>query len=174
MKFVNLLKPRTGTGQMSSEQMPGHPQGDTAALVPVIAVTEDMLVTRDGAFVIMLEMPPLDIGFAGQDFGRWTERYQMALDRLPAGTAFQMTVLLEPHDPMTDLKYFLDRAKEWEDISHQGDLPQRKQTQARQLRLIADDPSTWGQRPEYQKVYPARRAHKAGRPRDAPPPRGKT
>jgi hypothetical protein len=115
-----------------------------------------MLVTRDGAFVIMLEMPPLDIGFAGQDFGRWTEQYQMALDRLPAGTAFQMTVLLEPHDPMTDLKYFLDRAKEWEDISHQGDLPQRKQTQAGALAHAAremtaslaawfddTDPITW-------------------------------
>ncbi len=139
MKFVNLLKPRASTGQMSSEQMPGHPQGDTAALVPVIAVTEDMLVTRDGAFVIMLEMPPLDIGFAGQDFGRWTERYQMALDRLPAGTAFQMTVLLEPHNPMTDLKYFLDRAKEWEDISYQEDLPQRKQTQAGALAHAAQE-----------------------------------
>jgi len=51
MKFLNLLKTRAGTGQMSSEQMPGHPQGDTTALVPVVALTEDMLVTRDGGQV---------------------------------------------------------------------------------------------------------------------------
>jgi len=141
MKFLNLLKPRAGEGQRAipSERLPGHPQGDTAALVPIVALTEDMLLSRDGAFVIMLEMPPLDIGFAGQDFGRWAERYQMALDRLPAGTAFQMTVLPEPHDPTSDLKYFLDRAKEWEDVSHQGGLPQRKQAQARALAHAAQE-----------------------------------
>ena len=132
MRFLNLLKSRSGErhGTVRGDRLPGHPQGDTAYLVPVVALTEDMLVTRDGAFVIMLEMPPLDIGFAGQDFSRWVERYQMALDGLPAGTSFQMTVLIEPHDPTSDLKYFLDRASEWEDISHQEDLTQRKQAQA--------------------------------------------
>lgn len=132
MRFLNLLKSRAGErqGAVRSDRLPGHPQGDTAYLVPVVALTEDMLVTRDGAFIIMLEMPPLDIGFAGQDFSRWVERYQMALDGLPAGTAFQVTVLIEPHDPTPDLKYFLDCAKEWEDTSHKEGLTQRKQAQA--------------------------------------------
>lgn len=141
MRYLNKLKPQADgfKGERPVDGLPGHPQGDTASLVPVVALTEDMLLTRDGAFLIMLEMPPLDIGFAGQDFSRWMERYQLALDRLPPGTAFQMTVLLEPHDPTKDLKYFLDRAKAWEEVSSQPDLSQRKQLQAESLAHAAQE-----------------------------------
>ena len=125
------LKRKEGTTQPGS--YPGYPQGDTVALVPIVALTEEMLLTRDGAFVIMTEIPPLDIGFAGQDFGQWVQRYQMALEKLPPGTTFQMTVLLEPHDPFPDLKYFLDQATKWQGMSHDLDLGERKQNQAASL-----------------------------------------
>lgn len=112
---------------------PGHPEGDTASLVPVVAMTEDMLLTSDGAFVVMLEMPPLDIGLSGQDFARWAERYELALEKLPPGTTLQMTVLLEPHDETADLAYFVDSANQWGALENGGAHPQRKMAQAAAL-----------------------------------------
>ncbi len=132
MRILRSLKPKTDdpTRGMRPDSFPGHPQGDTASLVPIVALTEDMLVTRDGAFVIMLEMPPLDIGFAGQGFSEWANRYQAALDRLPSGTTFQMTVLLEPYDPTEDLRYFLERSTSWERASHAPGIHERRSRQA--------------------------------------------
>ena len=127
MRLLNRLR---SAADAHKTGLPGHPQGDTASLVPVIALTEDMLITREGAFVAMLEMPPLDIGFAGQDFGAWAERYRMALERLPSGTSFQMTVLLEPHDPIPDLQYFLDHARETEAAAHRAGIESRDRDQA--------------------------------------------
>lgn len=127
----HIVRGKQGTAQQRS--YPGYPQGDTVTLVPIVALTEEMLITRDGAFVIMTEIPPLDIGFAGQDFGQWVQRYQMALEKLPPGTTFQMSVLLEPHDPSSDLEYFLDQAKKWADMCNEMDPGERKQNRAASL-----------------------------------------
>ncbi len=84
-------------GRLNDGVGPGQPQADTSSLVTVAALTEDMLLTHDGAFLVMLEMPPFDTGFSGQDFNQWAERYEFGArktsaryelpDIRPAGTA---------------------------------------------------------------------------------------
>jgi hypothetical protein len=97
-----------------------------------------MLLTNDGAFVVMLEMPPLDIGITGQDFGRWAERYELALEKLPPGTSFQVTVLLEPHDETHDLAYFIDSARHWGDTADSEGATHRNVDQASALAAAAE------------------------------------
>jgi hypothetical protein len=112
---------------------PGAPQGDTLSLVPVIGITEDMIITREGTFVVMLELPTIDMGAGGQDFAYWTRRYQSVLERLPAGINVQLTVQLEPRDPAPDLEYFLERAHHWQEKAAQDEASPREAHQAKNL-----------------------------------------
>ena len=89
---------------------PGQPTADTADLVSVIAIDDPFLITREGAFLLMLEIPEIDMDIYGQTEAELSERYQMALGALPPGTKFQMTVLEEPFDPTDDVRYFSDRS----------------------------------------------------------------
>ena len=112
---------------------PGAPEGDTLPLVPVIGITEDMIVTREGTFLVMLELPTIDMGASGQDFAFWTRRYQSALERLPVGTNLQLSVQLEPRDPAPDLEYFLQRAHHWHLQASRDEASAREVHQARSL-----------------------------------------
>ena len=115
------------------EGAPGAPQGETLSLVPIVGLTEDMLITREGTFLVMLEMPTIDMGASGQDLAYWVRRYQTALERLPAGTNLQLTVQLEPRDPSPDLGYFLERARHWHrEVSREG-ISEREAAQAGRL-----------------------------------------
>jgi hypothetical protein len=64
--------------------------------VQIVGLTEDMLITENGTFLMMLELKPIDMGASGQDFSYWVRRYQSALEKLPPGTNFQLSVQLEP------------------------------------------------------------------------------
>jgi len=109
---------------------PGAPQGDTLPLVPIVGITEDMIVTREGTFLVMLEMPTIDMGASGQDFSYWARRYQSSLERLPPGTNLQLTVQLEPRDPAPDLEYFLERARHWQLEASKENVSAREELQA--------------------------------------------
>jgi len=135
---VNRFFRRMGMGRLNEGVGPGQPQADTSSLVPVAALTEDMLLTHDGAFVVMLEMPPFDTGFSGQDFNQWAERYESALERLPPGTSFQISVLLEPHDETPDLDYFIQSARRWGEAGSRKDADGRKRSQAAALSDAAE------------------------------------
>ncbi|MEW6568209.1 MAG: hypothetical protein AB1449_08615, partial [Chloroflexota bacterium] len=123
---------RTGRGAA-----PGAPQGETLSLVPIVGLTEDMLITREGTFLVMLEMPTIDMGASGQDLAFWVRRYQTALERLPAGTNLQLTVQLEPRDPSPDLGYFLERARHWHAEASREGISEREAAQAGRLSAAA-------------------------------------
>src|SRR3989304_8346586 len=92
-------KDRVSGEQNRVDGGPGAPQGDTLPLVPVVGIAEDMIYTREGTFLVMLELPTIDMGASGQDFAFWTRRYQSVLERLPVGTNLQLSVQLQPRDP---------------------------------------------------------------------------
>jgi Type IV secretory pathway, VirB4 components len=91
-------------------------KADTLRLIPVQGIAGPFVVLRDGSFVYMLEVPPLDNSVGDVDpVAVWGNRYNAALAALPPGTRFQMVVQMEPHDPKSDMQYFLERAKTWVD-----------------------------------------------------------
>ncbi|MBM3123351.1 MAG: hypothetical protein FJZ97_14375, partial [Chloroflexi bacterium] len=98
-----------------------------------MGITDDMVITREGTFLVMLELPTIDMGASGQDFAYWTRRYQSALERLPVGTSLQLSVQLEPRDPAPDLDYFLRRAQHWHEEATRDKATQREVIQARGL-----------------------------------------
>jgi hypothetical protein len=106
--------------------------------VPLVGLTEDMLVTREGTFLVMLELPTIDMGASGQDFSFWLRRYQSVLERLPSGTNLQLTVQLEPRDPAPDLEYFLERARFWHAESSREGVTKREAQQAASLSDAAE------------------------------------
>ena len=116
---------------------PGAPTSDTSEVVPIAAVTEDMLVTHKGTFLTMLEMPPVDMGAGGLDFSHWIRKHQSALDRIPPGINMQVTVQLEPRDPQPDLEYFIDRAQRWHALANDENLPARARGQAGRISAAA-------------------------------------
>lgn len=131
---VFLRRGRRGTQDGTRrEAAPGAPQGETLSLVPIVGLTEDMLITREGTFLVMLEMPTIDMGASGQDLAFWVRRYQTALERLPAGTNLQLTVQLEPRDPSPDLGYFLELARHWHMEASREGVTEREAAQAGRL-----------------------------------------
>ena len=77
---------------------PGKPTADTVDLVSVIAIDDPFLITKEGAFVLMFEIPEIDMDIYGQTEAELCERYQMTLGALPPGTKFQLTVFEESVD----------------------------------------------------------------------------
>ena len=90
---------------------PGKPTADTVDLVSVIAIDDPFLITKEGAFVLMFEIPEIDMDIYGQTEAELCERYQMTLGALPPGTKFQLTVFEEPFDPSEDIRYFTERSE---------------------------------------------------------------
>ncbi|MHB8087282.1 MAG: hypothetical protein ACYDH2_03445 [Anaerolineaceae bacterium] len=95
------------------ENRPTTPKADSLDLVPIVAVLPPFVVTRDGSFLSMLELPPLQMTVGESNYAYWAEKYQAALQALPPGTKFQITILMEPCDPRPDLGYFLEKAEHW-------------------------------------------------------------
>ena len=93
---------------------PGQPTADTVDLVSVIAIDDPFLITREGAFVLMFEIPEIDMDIYGMTEREICERYQTALGALPPGTKFQMTVFEDPFDPSDDICYFTERSEGFE------------------------------------------------------------
>ncbi|MBQ6343727.1 MAG: ATP-binding protein [Anaerolineaceae bacterium] len=93
---------------------PGQPTADTVDLVSVIAIDDPFLITREGAFVLMFEIPEIDMDIYGMTEREICERYQTALGALPPGTKFQMTVFEDPFDPSDDIRYFTERSEKFE------------------------------------------------------------
>ena len=90
---------------------PGQPTADTADLVSIIAIDDPFLITKEGAFVLMFEIPEIDMDIYGQTEDELCKRYQMTLGALPPDTRFQMTIFEEPFDPSDDIRYFSERSK---------------------------------------------------------------
>jgi hypothetical protein len=86
------------------------PRGDTLSECPVVAITEKSLVNRDGVFVRMAEIPPLELGPLSSNIPFILRQYDKALNSLPPTFKLQLTVLLEFHNPAADLAYFLERS----------------------------------------------------------------
>jgi hypothetical protein len=134
MSFLGLRRSEKGGADSEGSQMaPSLQRADTLALVPLVGLTEDMLITENGTFLTMLELKPIDMGASGQDFSYWVRRYQSALEKLPPGTNFQLSVQLEPRDPVPDLEYFLERAHHWHNIANIEDAPARISNQANEI-----------------------------------------
>ena len=102
---------------------PGQPTADTVDLVSVIAIDDPFLITKEGAFVLMFEIPEIDMDIYGMTEKEICERYQAALGALPPGTKFQMTVFEDPFDPSDDIRYFTERSEKFEsDIAYQDPM----------------------------------------------------
>ena len=93
---------------------PGQPTADTVDLVSVIAIDDPFLITKEGAFVLMFEIPEIDMDIYGMTEKELCDRYQTALGALPPGTKFQMTVFEDPFDPSDDIRYFTERSEKFE------------------------------------------------------------
>ena len=114
MGFLNLFKGKKKDAQKPAKEEadpnklsdPGQPTADTVDLVSVIAIDDPFLITKEGAFVLMFEIPEIDMDIYGQTEAELCERYQMTLGTLPPGTKFQLTVFEEPFDPSDDIRYF--------------------------------------------------------------------
>jgi len=138
MSLLSFRRPKDNRTESADSQVaPDLPGADTLGLVQVVGLTEDMLITENGTFLMMLELKPIDMGASGQDFSYWVRRYQSALEKLPPGTNFQLSVQLEPRDPVPDLEYFLDRAHHWHNIANQVDGPERISNQANEISQAA-------------------------------------
>ena len=110
------VQEETDTEKLSD---PGQPTADTVDLVSVIAIDDPFLITREGAFVLMFEIPEIDMDIYGITEREICERYQTALGALPPGTKFQMTVFEDPFDPSDDIRYFTERSEGFEaDIAY--------------------------------------------------------
>ncbi len=106
------VQEETDPNQLSD---PGKPTADTIDLVSVIAIDDPFLITKEGAFVLMFEIPEIDMDIYGQTEAELCERYQMTLGALPPGTKFQLTVFEEPFDPSDDIRYFTDRSEAFQE-----------------------------------------------------------
>ncbi len=93
---------------------PGQPTADTLDLVSVIAIDDPFLITKEGAFVLMFEIPEIDMDIYGMTEREICDRYQTALGALPTGTKFQMTVFEDHFDPSDDIRYFTERSEKFE------------------------------------------------------------
>lgn len=110
--------------------IPDTPPADPSSCVPIAAITEDMLITRHGTFLVMLEFPTIDMDAGGKDFAFWVKKHQTALEKIPPGITLQFSVQLEPRDPESDLHYFMDHARKWYTESHNEKFSQRQRAQA--------------------------------------------
>ena len=103
MGFLNLFKGKKKDTQKPAQEEPdpnqlsdpGKPTADTVDLVSIIAIDDPFLITKEGAFVLMFEIPEIDMDIYGQTEAELCERYQMTLGALPPGTKFQLTVFEE-------------------------------------------------------------------------------
>ena len=119
MGLLNLFKGKKKDTQKPAQEEPdpnelsdpGKPTADTVDLVSVIAIDDPFLITKEGAFVLMFEIPEIDMDIYGQTEAELCERYQMTLGALPPGTKFQLTVFEEPFDPSDDIRYFTERSE---------------------------------------------------------------
>lgn len=94
---------------------PGLPTADSVDLVGVVGIEPPFLLTKEGAFLLMLEIPEIEMDITGHTEMELYERFQMALAALPPGTKFQMTMMEEPVDALEDLQYFYDKAEYFKD-----------------------------------------------------------
>ena len=113
MGFLDFLKPKkNNTAPIEQEKdpnelsNPGKPTADTKNLVSVVAIKGPYLITKEGGYVLMLEVPEVDMDITGATEAGLYNQYQNALAALPPGTSFQMTIFEEPMDPSADLEYF--------------------------------------------------------------------
>ena len=70
---------RSSGSQLVEGLVPKNP----LRIVPIAGLTNDMLITKDGTFLMMMELPPIDMGVSGQDHSYWMRKYQSALERIP-------------------------------------------------------------------------------------------
>ena len=94
---------------------PGKPTADTINLVSIAAIYPPYLLTKEGGYVLMLEIPEMDMDVTGATEAALYQGFETALGALPPGTSFQMTIFEEPVDPSVDLEYFYNNYKKHKD-----------------------------------------------------------
>lgn len=116
------------------------PKADTLDLVPILAIAPPYLVTKDGTFIMMFEIPPLESGASdrGAERALWSARYGQALSALPSGLKFQMSVILEPCNPTDDLAYFISRAERWHYVYGDPERTQSERATAKSMAIAGD------------------------------------
>ena len=112
---------------------PGMPTADTIELVNVAGVLPPFIITQNGSFVLLMEVPEIDMDITGQVQAELYYRYQMALAALPPHTKFQMTVIEEPIDAEADIRAFYSRAKEYSEEMDLLDLESKEHKQVAAL-----------------------------------------
>jgi len=89
------------------------PSGDTLGLVPISRVLPDMVITKNGAFVRMFELPPIPTNMERENSGAFQQKFVNILGSLPPRIKFQLTVIPAPIDPSPDLEHFYQLQQYW-------------------------------------------------------------
>jgi hypothetical protein len=130
MSLFKFGKAKEEESDFASQMVEGQDRRDALEWVPIIGLTNDMVITKDATFLMMLELSPIDMGVSGQDFSYWVRKYQTALEKIPPNSNFQITVQIEPRDPVPDINYFIEKARNWYNNSIGEDLSKRETNQA--------------------------------------------
>ena len=133
---------------------PGIPSADTIDFVPVAAIVPPFLMTTDGSFVVMMEIPPLDTGASNSSFSYWMDKYKSALSKVPPNTTMQISVIMEPADPHKDLSYWLEKMSFWREKSLDETLGEREVNACKSLAFSSDQMGSYIAQDVYDKFHP--------------------
>jgi hypothetical protein len=103
-------KPSSATAQVVQP-----PTADTIGLSPILSISGPSLINRDGCFVRMAEILPMDLGPINQNLEELVSFFIRAMEKLPPFTNLQLTSLPIPYDGNKDLEHFILRGKELSD-----------------------------------------------------------
>jgi len=137
-----------------SMKNPGIPSADTIDFVPVAAIVPPFLMTTDGSFVVMMEIPPLDTGASNTAFTYWMDRYKSALSKVPPNMTMQINVIMEPADPHKDLQYWLDKMSFWREKSLDENASERDVNAYKALAYSSDQMGSFIAQNVYDTFHP--------------------
>lgn len=102
---------------------------DSINLVPIETVIGDYLVTKNGTFLLSFRLPSMTSVMGEGVLDGMGNNYAQAISQLPAGSRYQLSVISEPHNPIDDLAYFVNRVKRFEKEKNELlALPQTEET----------------------------------------------
>lgn len=90
-----------------------EPTADTLGITPVLAISGPSLINRDGVFIRMAQILPMDLGPGDQNLDRVISCFIQSVGKLPPFINLQLTSLPSPYDGSKDLEHFLRRSKEY-------------------------------------------------------------
>jgi hypothetical protein len=88
------------------------PTADTISITPVLSISGPALINRDGVFVRMAEILPMDLGPGNQNLKEVIGCFIRSMEKLPPFTNLQLTSLPTPYEGGKDLEHFISRGKD--------------------------------------------------------------